>query len=474
MLNPYHDQPKVGWARLGVFWVLLTLIGLASANSLLTAASFFALAFIVKLLWRPGEPPVLLYAMAYHWVQACILTLNADLQGLPVASMEGSQFVEPAIWLTLAGVLVISIGMRVGAGNAKGTQTGTSVAMLSLQLSTKRLFIASLVAVLASQLLTSIAFSIAAIRQPILALTNLHWVVVFLFTYTVLAQRRGYRMLGVIFVLEILVGFLGFFSGFTSILIVMLLAALTAPHAFRGIRLRTALSISAVVICLALVWTSIKKDYRLFLNSGSGEQVVLEPTDQRIKKLGELVGNLSPQELWDSIETLSDRLTYVKFFGQCMQVVPSEIPYEQGLLWREALENSLVPRFLNPEKREIQDSERTSHYTGGFVAGVNEGASISLGYIAESYIDFGPVGMFLPLFLWGLFCGWIYRVLIQSSHFPLFGYACATVVIFFNASVLESSNQKMVGGMVLGFLALFIIQIFYSKRLIKLLLTPKF
>jgi hypothetical protein len=225
------------------------------------------------------------------------------------------------------------------------------------------------------------------------------------------------------------------------------------------------------VILLALVWTAIKKDYRSFLNLGTGDQVVLVSREERINKLSKLITDLNSEKISKSTEALADRMTYVHFFGESIKVVPDLIPHENGLLWREAVENSLIPRVLNPGKKILNDSERTSYYTGGYVSGFQEGTSISLGYMAESYIDFGPILMFLPIFIWGLFCGFGYKKLLNSGQYKLYGFASATVLIYLNATLLESSNVKNVGGMVIGLISLSLLTRYLSPWLIAQLLT---
>ena len=182
--------------------------------------------------------------------------------------------------------------------------------------------------------------------------------------------------------------------------------------------------------------------------------------------------DMTPAQFGDSLVRLVERVTYVFYFGQTMEMVPAHIAYEHGRLWREAVGRALVPRLLDPSKAVIDDSERTSYYTGNRVAGAEEGASISLGYLAESYIDFGPVGMMGPLFLWGLFAGWVYRVLIRSTRYPIFGYGCGAVLIGLGASALEQSNLKMVSAAVLGFVVLYLFQKLFVRRLLGLLAQP--
>jgi hypothetical protein len=108
----------------------------------------------------------------------------------------------------------------------------------------------------------------------------------------------------------------------------------------------------------------------------------------------------------------------------------------------------LTPRFLFPDKPALDDSERTRLYTGVQVAGTETGTSIGIGYVGESYVDYGPVGMFAPIFLLGLFYGLINRFFITRTKYKLLGAALAVSVLIFNAYAIETSNIKLVGGVV--------------------------
>ena len=92
-----------------------------------------------------------------------------------------------------------------------------------------------------------------------------------------------------------------------------------------------------------------------------------------------------------------------------MHVVPDRIPYENGKLWTGSNPECVHAARIEPEQARDRRFQRTAHYTGRYVADADDGTSISLGYIAESYIDFGPVLMALPLVVWGYFVGRIPR-----------------------------------------------------------------
>jgi hypothetical protein len=132
------------------------------------------------------------------------------------------------------------------------------------------------------------------------------------------------------------------------------------------------------------------------------------------------------------------------------------MPYEHGALWRDAIQRVFMPRLLFPGKPGIDDSQETAKYTGLAVAGQEQGTSIGLGYMAESYIDFGWLGMFIPIFLLGVFYGTIYRLFGYRQQNRLFAMGCAVAILVFGAYTIETSNTKLVGGnvaaaVVLGF-----------------------
>ena len=106
---------------------------------------------------------------------------------------------------------------------------------------------------------------------------------------------------------------------------------------------------------------------------------------------------MDQEKLILSVDQLLRRLTYVDFFAVVLTYVPSQMPHENGALFWDAVSRPFMPRLFFPDKEVIDDFVRSNLYTGG-VAAISEGTSISLGYVAESYIDFGAVGMFPALF----------------------------------------------------------------------------
>lgn len=210
-------------------------LALASANAGLTVASILLAYVLVKLLWRPGEPPVLLYAMGFQWVQASILIFFADLQNLTLEELgansldAGGEMVGAATWLTLMSLLAIALGIRLAVGLNRTSEAQPAPETITAQLEVQRLFYASLWAIALSSVLTQFSHMVPGLSEPVRGLVLLRWVIYYLLAYTVFSQRRGYQQLTIVLAVELLIGFLGFFSDFRAVLIMTLMAAMAAP-----------------------------------------------------------------------------------------------------------------------------------------------------------------------------------------------------------------------------------------------------
>ncbi len=440
--------------------------GVFTSNPLLTVASFAALFAMFVLLWRPAEPPVMFYAMAYQWLQATILIFSADLQGLALNDIDlrpislqarpGNVDLEAATWLTLIGLLGVAAGMRLAAGRPTGMKMLGTLNATTAAISPYRAAVACLASMVAAAVVQTVGSIVPGLSQPMLALANVHWVFVYIFAYVVLTQRRGYAALALIFCFELGIGLMGFFSEFKTVLIVVLMAALSIPSALTGRRLWVAGVTVALMVAFGVVWSAIKVEYRDFMNQGTRDQAVLVSKSAQVEELRRLIGDLTPERLSFGAFSLVNRLTYVYFFSETMQMVPNFIPYEEGALWGDAVYRALVPRLLDPSKTAIDDSERTTEYTGLQILGSDQGTSVSLGYVAESYIDFGPLFMVVPLCLWGALIGYAYKTFTRPQAHALFGYGCITITVIIGASVLEQSNAKMVAGMMVLWLVTYL------------------
>ncbi|MGC4080853.1 MAG: hypothetical protein QM736_01720, partial [Vicinamibacterales bacterium] len=111
------------------------------------------------------------------------------------------------------------------------------------------------------------------------------------------------------------------------------------------------------------------------------------------------------------VEGLVSRVSYVTFFSRVLEHVPSREPFADGELLKMTFSNAFMPRFLFPDKGALpSDSYYTRRFAGVFV--MEDNTSISIGYMAEFYADWGMTGMLISTFCYGLLLGvavWIIR-----------------------------------------------------------------
>jgi hypothetical protein len=443
------EKPDKAWVLLP-WWIWAVTIVFAvwaafSANPVLTPVALVVLVSCVQLLWRRGEPPVLVFACAMQWLQASAIIFYTNAYGVSLEEAGGGPEFETATWLSLLAVAALALGMRVALVRCRRSQY-PALRAEALRVNIANAFIAYLICFVVSTFAGRVAFAFPGLAQLIYALTTLKWMAVFVLGFASMEQRRGYGFVAAVIAIEVAVGVLGFFSGFKSVFFVLLVVALSSPFALRGKRLAFSGSVVAAVFLLGVVWSSIKGQYRDFLNQGSGQQEVIVSVDESAAKLTDLVSTFSWENFTDGLETLILRIGYVKFFALTLANVPEAVPYEHGALWLGAVKHVMTPRLFFPEKAALSDSERTTLYTGVRVASAEEGTSIGIGYVAESYVDFGPRWMFAPILLLGVFHGLVYRFFVIRGRAKLLCTAIASAILIFGAYAIETSNIKIVGG----------------------------
>ena len=138
-----------------------------------------------------------------------------------------------------------------------------------------------------------------------------------------------------------------------------------------------------------------------------------------------------------------------------MDRVPDILPYEFGGLWWDNISFVLEPRLFFPDKPRYEATQKTTKYTGISYAGYKQGASFSLGYFADSFIDFGYSGMFIPLAIIALFVGLIYRSFYKLTKLNiLFRFALINIVLYEFIS-FESDGLFLFGRLLLMFLVFY-------------------
>ena len=171
--------------------------------------------------------------------------------------------------------------------------------------------------------------------------------------------------------------------------------------------------------------------------------------------------------------TLFDRLQYTYHLAKAMDWVPEKLPYQNGSNWGLTLDFALTPRLLNPNKPKYEASSKATKYTGIGYAGAGQGVSVSLGYFADGYVDFGYIGMFIPLLVIGFIYGASYFYFVKnSSNNFIFNYA-VVAAMFMEFLALEMDSTYLAGRLFATLLTFFGLKILFFPWLIEHLQQPK-
>jgi hypothetical protein len=312
-------------------------------NSLLAILAVAVLFWGSRLLWRPGETPILLFVFGYQWLQASTQVFHANWLGMDVAALApfGGN-IQLAIVLSLLGLVVLALGLRLGAGPWR-RQYGAMVRSHASQHGPQYWFRLYGVALLIATLAQSVASAIPGLSQPLLALASLKWAFYWMLAYATFTQpgtNRQYWLLA--FGLELLLGLGGYFSGFKVVLFFTLFAAVAAgirptPRLYLGL-----LTAGALTLLLGLAWTAVKGEYRQFVSGGENAQIVTVTYTESIAKLADLVAHLDASAMADASNQLLKRVAYVNYFGMVLDTVPRILPHEGGALWWDAIAYELL------------------------------------------------------------------------------------------------------------------------------------
>jgi hypothetical protein len=367
--------------------------------------------------------------------------------------------VNAAISFSLAAILCLVVGMWVG-------QLRAQVSVLEMRLeaarwSPKSAFFFYLSTLALSSLLIEAGSIYQGLWQPFLAASRVEWVGVFVLTYVCLARRQGLAYLLVVAGFEILKGFGGFFADFKEVFVVLLVGCIGATT---KIRLSTVVVGSMLIGCaltLGIFWSAIKTDYRGYIAQGSWEQTAIVPVEDRLTYLTYRMMEFDESLFRVGMSELLQRLSYVDFLAATMRNVPTSRPFENGALVGATVMHVLQPRLLFPDKPPLpSDTDIAVRYSGlGLDAGNNAvNTSISLGYVAELYVDFGIAGTLAAMLLLGFTFGRSVRYVLSTDKLPTIVNYGLALMLMMSAASFEEALSKMVGGFITAFAVILLLR----------------
>jgi hypothetical protein len=451
------------------FLILLLISQFLFTNGILLFAGMAIFFILISNLQQPYKPAVFSMMLIYHFVQISATIWQSNYLGKEINyRSDNTQY---AVIVSYIGLLFLFLPI-IYYQNKIPKLSLKQFTNYANELSIDKTFRIYVIGFFAMNGLTGIAFLIPSLTQIIFSLGNIKWFLFLLFGFQSILKNRKRKEFYIFCALEFAMGFYSYFSDFKTIIFFIGFLFLCLIAYVRFNQMLVAVFSLIILVFAGIFWTSVKGEYRSFLNKGSKSQSVQVEKGEALSKLLELSQNRNENNFDDATENFLDRLQYTFHMAKAMDRVPSVIPYQNGDNWATTFAFVFTPRVLNPDKGTYDASIKASKYTGIQYSGVKKGTSVSLGYFADGYIDFGYVGMFIPLLILGFIYGKSYFYFIKkSSNNYIFNYAVVGA-LFMELFAFESDNIFVVGRLYVNLVVFFLLKIFFFPRLMNYIRMP--
>src|SRR5438067_11737544 len=173
-----HESRRTYTGRL-LFWGIcgaLAAWGFFTANGLVTSAALVVPPILVQLLWRKGEPPVLLFGCMIQWLQATAAVFYTNHYHQTLEEAFGSNELTVATWLSIIAVVVLALGIRcafLGAGPSLQNRIEAEASRVDI----KKLAILYIMIVLLAADLGYASWRLPSITQSLLGIASHIWLI---------------------------------------------------------------------------------------------------------------------------------------------------------------------------------------------------------------------------------------------------------------------------------------------------------
>lgn len=430
--------------------LLFSIYLIISNNKAITIYSFVSLFFIIYLLWRPTHPFILVFCLSYQWVQVFSNIVYADFLDLTVDNLYNTSNGANAIILSLIGLIILALIISIVGKRIKALSLQSANDII-LKYNFRKILYLFISLSIIEPILIGFGYNNTSILQLIFVFSNLKWLLFILMIFRVVLTGSHVTIVIIVLIIEFILGFSGYFSSFKTPVLYAVITLLTFKQIIRFKEFSLALLFTIFFASVLFIWQGVKPEYRNILSGGSRQQVVVISTEEALNTIYNLVLNFTPKQKEFAVRNTFDRIAYTRFFSNVMDRIPTYLNYENGNIWLNSLKFTFLPRFLFPNKGSLDASAKTNKYTGLNFTLASGGTSVSMGYFVDSYIDFGPLGMFIPLIFIGTIVGLIFLYFLKNSPDIIFGYALVTTIFFDNFAAFEIDGTKLIGGFVVSF-----------------------
>ena len=422
------------------------------AETALVGYAVFVLCVSIGMTLRSDEAPVFPFVLALQWLQVTSGYIFWVVTGV-IPSFYPAGDIDHSVQLALTGLLVLALGIRLSQGVFRQRQEFAEPPAEIQNLTGLFWLVIGLYAINYVATLNTKAFGGFQVILESFLLTR--QIPLLLLWFAVLRQRQHRLYLWISLVWVFIPALGSYFSDFKIPLLLLLIVSASAWRPWETTWWRfgiastaRTIAIAAAVLFLALIWQAgVKRDTRKAYN----EAAVSASSIGRMEFFLTSASTAVPRvfaETQDVVEELVSRVWYIVFFSRVLEYVPAVEPHAHGELLQMAITNSVVPRFLFPDKPALpSDSCYTRRFAGINVAEQN--ASISIGYMAEFYADWGIFGMFVSVFAYGALMGGaahLVKILIRSRTM----LDPALITVLMTVSFFEQQFIKMLGALTIA------------------------
>ena len=451
------------------YLVLILISQLFFTNGILLFVGMAIFFWIVNNVQQPHKPSVFTLLLIYHFVQ-----ISAGIWLSNYLNKDVNYRSESTTNATIAsyiGLLFLFLPI-IYFQNKIPALSRADLLRHARKLSTAKTYRAYVISFFAMNALSGVAFFFPGFTQVIFSFVNIKWFFFLIFGFQVMLKKEKTKEFYIFCLLEFGLGFFSYFSAFKTVMFFLLFLNLALLRTLSFNKVFFATIFMAAAVFGGIFWTSIKGEYRNFLNSGSNTQVVSVEKTDAVNKLLELSQAEDEVSFNEAIEDFLERLQYTYHFAKTMDRVPSVIPHQNGANWGKTLEFVLTPRILNPNKGNYDASVKTVTYTGIRYMGASKGTSVSLGYFADGYIDFGYIGMMVPLLILGfIYGGSSYYFIKNTSTNYLFNFAVVGAM-FMETLSFESDNIFIAGRVYVNLVVFFMMKLFIFPAIMAYIKQP--
>lgn len=406
---------------------------------------------LLSIVGTPTMPAAVPYLLLWQWLQVFARALVSLTDGEPMARSLYGHWVVNAYWYMLASLVALAIAMRMVLGSLRPPTPREANAHLAWgPMELFQFYLFGLFVATAAQYMRG---ALPSLDQLLEALARGKILTLFMLFVGVFTLRRGYVYMVAAIAIEMVIGFSGILGDFRAVFFFLFVAALASRTRWTA---GTSVAIAAgaiFLVVLGMFWTSVKMDYRKFATGSEESQAVVVPIDVRLAYLGERAADAGNIDWRDAGYLLLVRLAYVDIFGAVIGVqAASPEPAVMGQ-WSDALSHVFQPRILFPNKPALSDSDVFMRLARvSLDEGIRIGTSISVGYMAENYVDLGFPWLLVGVFVLGVVLALACRYFMSLRAPWVMREGTVLVLIYMvNQNGVEVSLPKLVGVIVTGF-----------------------